>query len=64
MDETQFKYPIGQQDFSIETPRYVYIVELKFDGTADEALSQIEEKKYARKYQTDRRKVFCIGANF
>lgn len=54
----------GRMDLTVETPRYIYIVELKFDGTAEEALAQIVEKKYARKYQTDHRKVFCIGANF
>lgn len=51
-------------DLTVETPRYVYIVEFKFDGMAKEALAQIEEKKYASKYQMDHRKVFCIGANF
>ena len=48
----------------VETPQYVYIFEFKLDGTADEALLQIEEKGYAREYDSDKRQVFKIGASF
>lgn len=34
------------------------------NGSADEALKQIEEKGYAKPYRTDARKVICIGVNF
>ena len=40
----------GRVDCVLETPQYVYIFEFKLDGTADEALRQIEEKGYAREY--------------
>ena len=46
------------------TSDYVYIFEFKLDGTAQEALQQIEEKGYAREYATDSRKVYKIGASF
>ena len=48
----------------VETSDYVYIFEFKLDGTAQEALQQIEEKGYAREYATDSRKVYKIGASF
>ena len=51
-------------DCIVETPKYVYIFEFKRDGTADEALAQIEEKSYARPYGTDGRQVIRIGASF
>ena len=54
----------GRIDIVIEAYRYVYIIELKYDRPAEEALRQIEEKQYALKYQTDHRKVFCIGVEF
>ena len=38
----------GRVDCIIETPGYIYIFEFKLDGTADEALQQIEDKGYAR----------------
>ncbi len=54
----------GRIDLLIETPKYVYIIELKFDSTPEHALNQIEEKDYARKFATDSRKLFKIGVNF
>ena len=36
----------------------------ELDGTADEALAQIEEKGYARPYGADGRQVIRIGASF
>ena len=40
----------GRVDCIVETPKYVYVYEFKLDGTADEALAQIEAKGYARPY--------------
>ena len=54
----------GRVDCIVETPDYVYIFEFKLDGTAEEALLQIEEKEYAREYAADSRKVYKIGASF
>jgi hypothetical protein len=34
------------------------------DRSADEALAQIEEKQYAKPFETDSRKLFKIGVNF
>ena len=51
-------------DCIVEVPGYVYIFEFKLDGSAQEALRQIEEKGYARPYATDPRKLFRIGVNF
>ena len=54
----------GRVDCIVETPDYVYIFEFKLDGTADDALAQIEEKGYARPYAADSRKLYRIGAVF
>ena len=54
----------GRSDCIVETPDYVYIFEFKRDGTADEALQQIEAKGYARPYESDSRKLYKIGVNF
>lgn len=54
----------GRVDCIIETPKYVYIFEFKLDGTAAEALQQIEDKGYARPYVADSRPVRLIGVNF
>ena len=54
----------GRVDCVLETKDYVYIFEFKLDGTAAEALQQIEDKGYAIPYQTDTRKVTAIGISF
>jgi hypothetical protein len=48
----------------LQTDRYVYIMEFKLNGTAEEALRQIEEKGYAPPFAGDNREVFKIGVNF
>ena len=54
----------GRVDCTLEMEDYVYIFEFKLDGTAREALEQIEAKGYAKPYAGDKRKVVCIGVNF
>lgn len=39
-------------------------MEFKLDGTAEEALQQINEKQYALPFATDNRELFKIGVNF
>ena len=51
-------------DIVVQTDKYVYIMELKMDASADEALQQIEDKGYARPYAADSRKLFKIGISF
>ena len=51
----------GRVDCIVETPKHVYIFEFKLDGTADEALAQIEDKGYARPYASDPRHHRGVG---
>jgi hypothetical protein len=54
----------GATDVTIKTPKYIYIVEIKIDSTADAALQQIDEKGYATPYLADGREVVKLGINF
>ena len=54
----------GRIDLLIETTKYIYVIELKYDATPEEALRQIDERGYARRFATDSRKLFRIGVNF
>ena len=54
----------GRVDCIVETDKYIYIFEFKLDGSADEALHQIEEKGYVRPYLDDSRKLYRIGVSF
>ena len=54
----------GRADCVVETPKYVYIFEFKLDGTAAEAIAQINQKGYAREYEADPRSLYKIGCGF
>ena len=54
----------GRADCVVETPRFVYVFEFKLDGSAAEALRQIDERGYALPYAGGGRPVFRIGASF
>ena len=54
----------GRMDVTIQTRDYIYILELKVDKTAEEALQQIEDKQYAAPFAADPRKLFKIGVCF
>ena len=54
----------GRVDCIAETPKHVYIFEFKRDGSAEDALKQIEDKGYARPYAADKRTIHKIGVNF
>ena len=51
-------------DILVETKGFVYILELKIDQSADVALQQIEDKKYAKPFENDGRKIYKIGVSF
>ena len=54
----------GRMDVTIQTRDYVYVMELKVDKSADEALKQIEDKQYAAPFAADPRKLFKVGVCF
>ena len=54
----------GWVDCVIETASHVYVMELKRDGTAADALAQIMKLGYAAPYAADRRQLHLIGASF
>ena len=54
----------GRIDLVLQTQDYVYIMEFKLNGSADEALAQIREKGYAAPFAKDSRTVYRIGVNF
>ena len=54
----------GRIDLVLQTDSYVYVMEFKLDGTAEQALQQIEDKQYALPFAKDSRRVYSIGVNF
>jgi hypothetical protein len=54
----------GRIDLALQTADYTYVMEFKLDGTAEEALAQINDKNYALPFAADGRKLLKIGVNF
>ena len=63
---TQVEYHTsnGRIDLVLQTPDYIYVMEFKLNGTAEEALQQINDKGYALPFASDTRALYKIGVNF
>ncbi len=61
---TEYCTSSGRIDLFVATDKYYYIIELKLDGTAKEALDQINSHGYALPFAIGNRQVIKIGANF
>ena len=60
----EYRTSRGRIDLLLESQDYRYVMELKLDKTAEEALSQIKTKEYALPYSLDAKKTYLIGLNF
>ena len=54
----------GRIDLLVQTKNYIYVMELKLDHSATEALAQIDSKDYALPYKNDGRKILKVGVSF
>ena len=54
----------GRIDTLVETKNNVYCFEFKLNGTAREALAQIDNKEYLLPYQGSAKTLFKIGVDF
>ena len=62
--QVEYKTSNGRIDLVLQTPDYIYVMEFKLSGTAQEALQQINDKGYAQPFEKDPRKLYKIGVNF
>ncbi|WP_222539509.1 leucine-rich repeat domain-containing protein [Pedobacter polysacchareus] len=54
----------GRADIILNLDDYVYILELKLDGSAEVAMEQIHLKKYYTPYEIEEKHIELIGINF
>lgn len=54
----------GRTDITMETEDHIYIMELKFGKTADEALAQINANHYADAFAMSGKKIIKVGIGF
>ena len=62
--EVEVRSARGRADAVVKTPKYIYVFEFKLNGTAEQALQQIDEKGYLIPYQADDREVVKVGVEF
>ena len=55
---------IGRADAVVYMPDVVFVFELKYDGSAEEAIKQIDEKGYLIPYSAEGKRLFKIGVNY
>ena len=55
---------IGRADAVVYMPDAVYVFELKYDGSAEEAIKQIDEKGYLIPYSANGKRLYKIGVNY
>lgn len=61
--QAEYRTINGRIDLLIGTKEYLYIIELKFNGTAEQALEQIHNKEYSLPFEQQGRTIIKIGAN-
>ena len=54
----------GRIDITLETASIIYVMELKINGSVEEALAQIEKKHYADAFKMKGKPVVKVGINF
>ena len=55
---------VGRADAVLHFPAAVYVIELKYDGSAEEAVRQIDDKGYLIPYSADGKRLVKVGVNF
>lgn len=62
--DAEFRTSDGRIDLLIRTDKYIYVMEFKYNGSAQEAMDQIESKEYPLPFAMDSRTIIKVGVNF
>ena len=64
--QTEVHCAMGRADCVVQTADSIYIFEFKLNsnGSAEDAIAQIQKQNYAAKYKTNGKKIVLIGAGF
>ena len=58
------QHSLGRPDSVVKTEKAIYIVEFKYNQSAEAALAQCREKRYADAYADDDRRIVYVGVNY
>ena len=62
--DAEFRTSDGRIDLLVRTDKYIYVMEFKYNGSAQEAMDQIESKEYPLPFAMDSRTIIKVGVNF
>jgi Predicted AAA-ATPase/PD-(D/E)XK nuclease superfamily len=62
--ESEINTNKGRLDSVIQTPQYIYVLEFKFNKSAQIALDDIKKRGYLDKYQQSGKEIISVGINF
>ena len=62
--ESEVNTSDGRMDCILKSKTHIYILEFKYNISAEAAFQQILDKEYAAKYTADGREIVGIGVNF
>lgn len=62
--DTEVRSAYGRADAVVRTTDFVYVFEFKLNGSAEEALLQIDRQGYLLPFQADHRTLVKVGASF
>ncbi len=54
----------GRIDAVVKTKNSIFIIEFKINQSAEKAIKQIKDKKYALRYSDDKCPIYLFGINF
>ena len=61
--QAEYQTADGRMDIVLKMPDTIYIIELKYGKTAEEAADQILKKDYAVRFAADSRSIVAVGMN-
>lgn len=61
--QAEYHTSFGHIDMVLQTPKFCYVTEFKFDGSAQDALDQISRKDYTLPFALSGQQVIRIGMN-
>ena len=58
------QHSLGRPDAVLKTEKGIYVFEFKYDKTAEAALDQCRDRRYADAFAADARAVYYVGVNY
>lgn len=62
--DAEYRTSDGRIDLLVKTDKYVYVMEFKYEGSAQDAMDQIESKDYVLPFESDDKVIVKVGVNF